>query len=180
MIEVRELGLGRVAEVTPKRFGDHRGFFTESYNEVRFVEHGITERFIQDNHSLSSKKGTLRGLHFQIAPMAQAKLVRVIKGSIFDVAVDIDKNSSDFGKWVGIELSAEKGNQIFVPGGYAHGFLTLEDHTEIVYKVDNYYSPDHDRSVRFDDPEFGIDWPDLDVEFELSEKDRSAPFLSDL
>ncbi|MDJ0613695.1 MAG: dTDP-4-dehydrorhamnose 3,5-epimerase [Rhizobiaceae bacterium] len=180
MIEINSLGLGRVVEITPKRFGDDRGFFSETYNKNRLNEHGIIEEFVQDNHSLSSKKGTLRGLHFQIAPMGQAKLVRVIKGRIFDVAVDIQKGSETFGQWVSIELSAEKGNQIFVPSGFAHAFLTLEDDTEIAYKVDQYYSPEHDRSVRYDDPAFGIEWPKLDTDFELSDKDKNAPYLKDL
>jgi len=180
MITINKLSLERVMEIIPRRFGDNRGFFSETYNQSRFSEAGITERFIQDNHSFSEKRGTLRGLHFQKAPMAQAKLVRVIAGRVFDVAIDIRGDSSDFGKWVGVELSAEKGNQLFVPAGFAHAFLTLENNTEIMYKVDNSYSPEHDCSVRFDDPLFNIVWPDIGIEFELSNKDRSAPLLNDL
>lgn len=180
MITVNQLGLDRVVEIIPKRFSDDRGFFCETYNEARFCEAGITEKFIQDNYSLSLKKGTLRGLHFQAEPMAQAKLVRVAAGSVFDVAVDIRPQSADFGKWVAVELSAEKGNQIFVPAGFAHAFLTLENNTEIVYKVDNPYSKDHDRSIRFDDPLFAIEWPDIGAKFSLSEKDANAPFLNNL
>lgn len=179
-LEIRPLGLERVFEIFTKRFSDERGFFAETYNRQRFVEAGITEDFVQDNHSMSASKGTLRGLHFQTAPFAQAKLVRVLHGSVFDVAVDIRPQSPDFGKWVGVTLSADKGNQLFVPGGFAHGFLTLEKNTEIAYKVDNYYSAGHDRSVRYDDPQIAVDWPTLDVEMILSEKDANASLLCDV
>ena len=175
MLEINPLGLERVYECIPRRFHDDRGFFSEIFNKERFKNAGITEEFVQDNFSNSLRKGTLRGLHLQLAPMAQAKLVRVSKGSIFDVAVDIRQNSPDFGKWVGITLSAEKGNQIFVPGGFAHGFVTLEDDCHVSYKVDNFYSAEHDRSIRFDDPLFGIEWPIAGNEILLSDKDRNAP-----
>ena len=180
MLQVNDLGLGAVRELIPRRFEDNRGFFSETFNAKRFAEAGITNVFVQDNHSLSAQKGTLRGLHFQTEPMAQAKLVRVLRGRIFDVAVDINRQSADFGRWVGIELSAEKGNQLYVPAGFAHGFLTLEDDTEISYKVDNYYSSPNDRSIRFDDPQFAIEWPDLGIPFDLSDKDRRAPLFSNL
>jgi len=175
VLEIIHLGLERVFECIPGRLGDNRGYFSETYNKERFHSAGITEEFVQDNHSRSVNKGTLRGLHLQLAPMAQAKLVRVTQGSIFDVAVDIRTDSPDFGKWVGIILSAEKGNQIFVPAGFAHGFVTLEDECHVTYKVDNYYSADHDRSIRFDDPLFTIEWPMAENEILLSEKDRNAP-----
>jgi len=176
-LEIIGLGLDRVFEVVPRRFGDERGFFSETYHRARFAVAGIVEDFIQDNHSYSALAGTLRGLHFQRAPMAQAKLVRVLAGSVFDVAVDIRRNSPDFGKWVGVMLTAEKGNQIFVPAGFAHGFLTLEPGTHVAYKVDAYYSPEHDQSVRFDDPLFRIDWPLPPSRVILSPKDRQAPFF---
>lgn len=180
MLEVQHLGLERVMVITPKRFSDERGFFSETYNRDRFHEAGITEEFIQDNHSLSVPAGTLRGLHFQAEPFAQAKLVRVVQGAIFDVAVDIRKASPDYGKWVSATITATAGNQIFVPAGFAHGFLTLEENTEVVYKVDNPYSQEHDRSIRYDDPKLAIDWPETDNDFILSDKDRRAPFLTDL
>ncbi|MCB1385607.1 MAG: dTDP-4-dehydrorhamnose 3,5-epimerase [Nitratireductor sp.] len=180
MLEVRPLGLDRVFEIVPKRFGDERGFFCETYNQARFAAAGIPETFLQDNHSLSARKGTLRGLHFQTEPFAQAKLVRVLSGAIFDVAVDIRPESPDFGKWVGLTVSAQKGNQIFVPAGFAHGFVSLEDNTEIAYKVDNYYSSGHDCSAKFDDPALAIDWPVFDSGYVLSKKDAEAPLLEDL
>lgn len=179
MAEFISLGIDRVFEIRPKRFGDHRGFFCETYNKSHYQANGITADFVQDNHSLSANVGTLRGLHFQMPPFAQSKLVSVVSGSVFDVAVDIRPDSADFGKWAGVTLSAEAGNQIFVPAGFAHGFVTLEPMTQVTYKVDNFYSPEHDRSIRYDDPAFGIAWPELG-DFELSEKDKQAPFLKSL
>lgn len=179
MLEVRELGLDGVLEIVPKQFGDSRGFFSETYNAERFAEHGITLEFVQDNHSLSRGEGVLRGLHYQIKPRAQDKLVRVSRGAIYDVAVDIRKGSPTFGKWVGTELSAEKWNQLLVPKGFAHGFVTLVPDTEVVYKVTDYYSRDHDRAIRYDDPEIGIDWPMAKSSIVLSEKDAAAPLLSE-
>ena len=179
MLETRQLGLEGLLEIVPKRFGDHRGFFSETYNASLFAEAGIDLVFVQDNQSLSVAKGVLRGLHYQLSPRAQDKLVRVVRGSIFDVAVDIRKGSPTFGKWIGLELSAKKWNQILVPKGFAHGFLTLEENTEVVYKVTDYYSPSHDRSIRFDDPEIGIDWPIAHDLLQLSDKDRAAPQLAD-
>ena len=178
MIDIRPLGLQRVCEITPQKFVDDRGSFSETYNRQRLCEAGITEEFVQDNHSISTHKGTLRGLHFQADPKAQAKLVRVVKGSVFDVVVDIRSDSPDYCKWAAVELSAAKGNQIFVPRGFAHGFLTLEDNTEVAYKVDNHYSKEHDRTIRYDDPAFAIEWPNLGTTFKLSEKDANAPLLS--
>jgi len=179
MLETRQLGLEGLLEIVPKRFSDHRGFFSETYNASLFAEAGIDLVFVQDNQSLSVAKGVLRGLHYQLSPRAQDKLVRVVRGSIFDVAVDIRKGSPTFGKWIGLELSAKKWNQILVPKGFAHGFLTLEENTEVVYKVTDYYSPSHDRSIRFDDPEIGIDWPIAHDLLQLSDKDRAAPQLAD-
>ncbi len=179
MIEVRKLGLDGVLEIVPRKLGDHRGFFSETYNFRTFQAAGIDTRFVQDNHSFSAAAGTLRGLHFQNPPMAQDKLVRVIHGAIFDVAVDIRKGSPDYGKWAGVILSAEKWNQLFVPKGFAHGFMTLVPDTEVLYKVDEFYSAEHDRSIRYDDPAIGIEWPAIDVPVQLSGKDKVAPLLAD-
>ncbi len=178
MLEVRPLGLEGVLEIVPKRFGDARGFFVETYNAQRFSEAGIDLRFVQDNHSYSAAAGVLRGLHYQLPPRAQDKLVRVIRGRILDVAVDIRKGSGTFGKWVALEVSAEKGNQILVPKGFAHGFVTLVPDSEVLYKVTDTYSPEHDRSIRFDDAAIGIDWPSLAGGFQLSDKDLRAPTLA--
>ncbi len=176
----RNLGLGRVTEILTSRHNDKRGFFGETYNQQDFSEAGIGEEFVQDNHSKSFRKGTLRGLHFQVEPMTQAKLARVLKGSIYDVAVDVTPDSQSYGRWVGVTLSADEGNQLFVPAGFAHGFVTLEDETEVAYKVDNFYSAELERSIRYNDPTIGIDWPKLDCELSLSSKDDQAPFLSEL
>ncbi len=177
-MEVRNLSLPEVWEIIPKRFGDERGFLSEVWSRRALAVAGIDGDFVQDNHSYSAVAGVLRGLHYQTPPCAQAKLVRVARGSIFDVAVDIRRGSPTFGKWTGVTLSAEKWNQIYVPQGFAHGFLTLEPHCEVLYKVTAPYSPEHDRSIRFDDPAIGIDWP-LTGDPILSEKDRTAPMLSE-
>ena len=176
---VRALSLDGVFEISPRKFGDDRGFFSETYNAKSFAEAGINLTFIQDNHSYSAAKGVVRGLHYQLPPFAQDKLLRVIRGAILDVAVDIRKSSPTFGKWVAQEVSAEKWNQILVPKGFAHGFMTLVENTEVIYKVTNYYSPEHDRSIRFDDPAIGIDWPIVSSGVQLSDKDRKAPLFAD-
>ena len=161
----------------PRVFGDHRGWFTETYSKTKFQELGIDIEFVQDNHSMSAQKGTLRGLHFQTNPKAQTKLVRCTKGKILDVAVDLRKGSSTYKQWVGVELSEDNKKQLLIPKGFAHGFLTLTDNVEVQYKVDEYYAPECDRSIRFDDPEIGVDW---EVENPiLSEKDLKAPLLKD-
>ncbi|MBZ9845836.1 dTDP-4-dehydrorhamnose 3,5-epimerase [Mesorhizobium sp. CA10] len=177
MLEVRRLGLDGVLEIVPKRHGDARGFFSETWNAERFAEAGIDLAFVQDNHSYSAAAGVLRGLHYQLPPRAQAKLLRVIRGSVLDVAVDIRRSSPTFGKWEALEISADKGNQVLVPQGFAHGFVTLVPHTEVLYKVTDTYSPGHDRSIRFDDPAIGIAWPEIAGGFQLSDKDRNAPLL---
>ncbi|MDN2566000.1 dTDP-4-dehydrorhamnose 3,5-epimerase [Aquibium sp. A9E412] len=179
MLEVRELGLDGVLELRPKAFADARGFFSETYNSRRMAEAGIALTFVQDNHSLSREAGVLRGLHYQVPPHAQAKLVRVVRGRIFDVAVDIRRGSPTFAQWVGLEVSAERWNQILVPAGFAHGFLTLEPDTEVIYKVSDFYAPQHDRAIRFDDPAIGIDWPVDPARIRLSDKDAAAPSLAD-
>jgi dTDP-4-dehydrorhamnose reductase/dTDP-4-dehydrorhamnose 3,5-epimerase len=161
----------------PKVFGDHRGWFMETYSKRKFEELGIDIEFIQDNHSFSAQKGTLRGLHFQINPKAQTKLVRCTKGKILDVAVDIRKGSPTYKNWVAVELTEENKKQLLIPKGFAHGFLSLTDNVEVQYKVDEYYAPDCDRSIRFDDPEIGVDWGIRNPI--LSEKDVKAPLLKD-
>ncbi|GGA82666.1 dTDP-4-dehydrorhamnose 3,5-epimerase [Nitratireductor aestuarii] len=175
---VRSLALAEVLEIVPQKFEDERGFFSETYNEREINRIGLTLTFVQDNHSYSVHKGVLRGLHYQLPPKAQDKLVRVVKGAILDVAVDIRRSSVTFGQWVALEVAADRWNQIFIPKGFAHGFVTLTDHTEVIYKVSEYYSPEHDRSIRFDDPAIGIAWPSSIGELILSEKDRQAPPLS--
>jgi len=162
--------------IEPQVFIDHRGWFMETWSEGKLKELGINVRFVQENHSYTAKKGTLRGLHFQNNPMAQSKIVRCITGSVLDVVVDIRKGSPNYLKWVAIELSAENKLQLFIPKGFAHGFLTLTDNVEFVYKVDNFYSAEHDRSIRFDDPTIGVDWGISNPI--LSEKDLNAPLLA--
>lgn len=179
MPEVRQLPLDGVLEIVPARHGDERGFFSETYNKSGFAEAGVDLDFVQDNHSLSRVVGVLRGLHYQLPPKAQDKLVRVVHGAIFDVAVDIRRGSPSFGEWIGLEVSADKWNQVLVPKGFAHGFVTLRPDTEVVYKVTATYAPDCERSIRFDDPEIGIDWPVPREEIRLSDKDARAPFLRD-
>ncbi|WP_185756024.1 dTDP-4-dehydrorhamnose 3,5-epimerase [Brucella anthropi] len=178
-MQIRPLGLDGVFEISPRKFGDDRGFFSETYNAKSFAEAGIDLTFVQDNHSYSAAKGVVRGLHYQLPPFAQDKLVRVTRGAILDVAVDIRKSSPTFGKWVALEVSAEKWNQILVPKGFAHGFMTLVENTEVIYKVTDYYSPEHDRSIRFDDPAIGIDWPLPSSGVQLSDKDQKAPLFAD-
>lgn len=178
-MQVRPLGLDGVFEINPGKFGDDRGFFSETYNAKTFAEAGIDLTFVQDNHSYSAAKGVVRGLHYQLPPFAQDKLVRVTRGAILDVAFDIRKSSPTFGKWVALEVSAEKWNQILVPKGFAHGFMTLVENTEVIYKVTSYYSPEHDRSIRFDDPAIGIDWPISSSSVQLSDKDQKAPLFAD-
>lgn len=166
--------------VCPRRFEDSRGWFSETWNDARLQQTGISVDFCQDNQSLSRQKGTLRGLHFQAPPHAQAKLVRCLRGSIFDVAVDIRRASPTFGQWVGLELSADNGKQLFIPAGYAHGFVTLEPDCEIAYKVDDYYSAECDGGIAWNDPAIGIDWR-LDGGLPiLSDKDAALPVLADL
>ena len=179
MIELRELGLDGVCEITPKRFGDHRGFFSETYNALSLAEAGIELVFMQDNHSLSMARGVLRGLHYQLPPLAQDKLVRVPRGAILDVVVDLRKSSETFGHWLTLEISAEKWNQILVPKGFAHGFVTLAENTEVIYKVTEPYSPAHERTIRFDDPKIAIDWRIAASGISLSDKDSMASLLAD-
>lgn len=179
MLEVRPLDLEGVLEIRPPRFEDERGFFSEVWHQERWREAGVPASFVQENHSVSRQAGVLRGLHYQAPPAVQAKLVRVTKGSIFDVAVDIRRGSPSYGCWVSVILSDERWNQLFIPEGFAHGFLTLEPDTEVQYKVTAPYSPKHDRAIRFDDPQIAIEWPIPARSIILSEKDQTAPFLAD-
>lgn len=161
----------------PRRFGDHRGFFAETYSCRVYTEKGIKAEFVQDNHSLSAAVGTVRGLHFQAPPHAQAKLVRCGRGAIFDVAVDIRRGSPTYGRWAGYTLSAENGAQLYIPAGFAHGFATLMPDSEIIYKCSDYYAPETEGSLRWDDPDIGIKWP-LTSAPVLSGKDAAAPLLA--
>lgn len=162
--------------IKPNRYGDHRGYFAEMYSRNKYSEMGIGVEFVQDNHSLSSDIGTLRGLHFQSPPHAQAKLVRCGRGAIFDVAVDIRKGGPTYGQWVGYELSAENGHQLYIPAGFAHGFVTLETQSEIVYKCSDYYAPETEGALRWDDPDIGIKWPQKGNPM-LSKRDADAPLI---
>lgn len=179
MLEIEETALPGVLILTPRRFGDERGFFSESWNRARMAEAGIEIDFVQDNHSLSAKAGTVRGLHFQSPPHAQDKLVRCGRGRLFDVAVDVRRGSATYGQWVGEELSFENGRQLLVPAGFLHGFVTREPDTEIVYKCSDYYAPECDGAVLWNDPDIGIDWGIAESEAILSEKDAQAQRLAE-
>lgn len=178
-MQIEATAIADVKLLIPRRFGDDRGFFAETYSRRVLAEAGIDADFVQDNHSVSREVGTVRGLHFQSPPHVQAKLVRCGAGRLFDVAVDIRKGSPTYGQWVGAELSAENGHQLFIPGGFLHGFVTRDPDTEIVYKCSGYYAPECDGAVRFDDPAIGIDWG-LTGAPHLSAKDEAAPLLADL
>ncbi|SFQ79257.1 dTDP-4-dehydrorhamnose 3,5-epimerase [Donghicola eburneus] len=177
MTDFERTPLSDVILVTPRRFGDHRGFFSESWSARAFAEQGLDVTFVQDNHSLSSQVGTVRGLHYQSPPHAQAKLVRCGRGRIFDVAVDVRSGSATYGQWFGVELSFENGKQLMIPAGFLHGFMTLEPDSEIIYKCTDFYAPECDGAVRWDS--CGIDWPDVGIDPVLSEKDAAAVPLSE-
>lgn len=180
-MQIDDLGLGGVALITPKRFGDSRGFFSETFKLADLEEAlGPLPAFVQDNHSLSTERGVVRGLHFQAPPHAQDKLVRVTRGAVLDVAVDIRTGSPTFGQHVAVELSAENWQQLWVPKGFAHGFCTLEPNTEVIYKVTAYYAPESDAGILWNDPALGIDWPIGPSEAALSQKDQNQPLLADL
>ena len=173
---VTETKLKGVYLIEPQVFGDSRGWFMETWSKAKFEAAGLNFDFVQDNQSFSAHKGTLRGLHYQLDPMSQAKVVRCTRGSILDVAVDIRKNSPQYAKWVSVMLSEENKKQLLIPRGFAHGFLTLTDNVEIQYKADNLYAPRHEGNIRWDDPQIGIEWP-----FEptiLADKDKNAPTLA--
>lgn len=177
-MELIETDIPAVKILVPKKFGDHRGFFSEVYSDKLLADLGIVSRFVQDNHSLSAETGVVRGLHYQLPPMAQDKLIRVVRGAVLDVAVDVRRGSPTFGKYVSCMLSAENWKQMFVPAGFAHGFATLEPNTEVLYKVTNCYSPTHERGVCWNDPELGIDWRVVPGAAVLSDRDRKHPMLS--
>ena len=176
-MKITKTKLDGVVIIEPEVFGDNRGFFMESWNKKKMAEAGLDYDFVQDNHSKSTVKGTLRGIHFQKGDKAQAKLVRCVKGAVFDVAVDLRRNSPTFKQWVGVELSEENKRQLLIPRGFGHGFVTLTDDVEFLYKADNYYAPEADAGIRWNDPEIDVEWG---VEEPiLSEKDKKNPFLKD-
>ena len=178
-MKIEETSLSGVKILTPARHGDARGFFSESWNRKTLADQGIDIDFVQDNHSLSATVGTVRGLHFQSPPHAQVKLVRCGRGRLFDVVVDIRRGSPTFGQWFGVELSFENGRQLLVPTGFLHGFITREPDTEIIYKCSDYYAPECDGAVRFDDPDIGIDWGVDPARAVTSAKDSAAPRLAE-
>lgn len=180
MLEVRSLAIPDVKVVRLKRLSDTRGYFCETFRRSAFAENGISQDFIQDNQSCSERVGTVRGLHFQRPPFAQAKLVRVLRGAILDVALDLRRRSPTFGKHVSVKLDSESDEQLLVPKGFAHGFCTLEPQTTVLYKVDEVYSPEHDGGVYWADPELAIDWPVKAAEAQLSPKDRALPTFGQL
>jgi dTDP-4-dehydrorhamnose 3,5-epimerase len=179
-IEVVATEISDLKLIVPRIQRDHRGYFSETYSKAGFSALGVNLEFVQDNHSLSVERGVVRGLHFQIPPLAQDKLVRVIRGSIFDVAVDLRRESATYGKHVARVISATNWNQFLVPIGFAHGFCTLEANTEVIYKVTNYYAQEHDRGLMWDDPDLKIAWPIAEGEAILSDKDRKQPRFRDL
>jgi dTDP-4-dehydrorhamnose 3,5-epimerase len=173
------LAIPEVMLIEPKVFGDDRGFFLESFNLQAYIEAtGTDHQFVQDNHS-RSRKGVLRGLHYQLPPHAQGKLVRVVRGAVFDVAVDIRKGSPTFGQWVGAGLTEDNHRQLWVPPGFAHGFVVLSDSADFLYKATSFYAPQADRGIAWNDPAIGVQWPQLDVELSLSDKDLRQPLLAD-
>jgi len=180
MFSVQPTAIPDVKVVSTTWHADERGSFSETYQRDRFVQAGIEVSFTQDNQAGSSRAGTVRGLHFQLPPAAQSKLIRVVRGAIFDVAVDIRPNSASFGKWIGVVLSAENRLQCFIPAGFAHGYLTLEDDTEVIYKVDAPYAPALERGLLWNDPAIGIDWPSLPGLPVLAPRDAALPVLADL
>ena len=180
MLEVRPTSLPEILILATRWHEDERGSFSEVYQQPRFNEAGIRVAFMQDNHAVSKKRGTVRGLHFQRAPAAQSKLVRVVRGAVFDVAVDIRPDSPHFGRWAGLELSAENRLQLFVPAGFAHGYLTLTDDSEVLYKVDEPYAPQHEGGILWNDPALGIAWPDLQGDPLIAPRDAALPKLAEL
>jgi len=178
-MKVERLAIADILLFTPTRLGDTRGFFSETFRADAFAVHGVDAIFVQDNHAYSGQKGVLRGLHFQIPPRAQGKLVRCSRGAILDVGVDIRAGSPTYGRHVAVELSAENWRQLWVPPGFAHGYVTLQDDCEVIYKVTDYYAPDYDRGIAWDDPALGIDWRISTSDVLLSDKDRKHPRLAD-
>ena len=180
MTSITPLAIPEVLLITPKRHGDARGWFSETWSRRAFEAAGLDHDFVQDNQAFSAKVGTVRGLHFQQAPDAQAKLIRVLKGAIYDVAVDVRPGSPDYGRWVGATLTAEGGEQLLVPRGFAHGYCTLVPDTELFYKVDGRYAPETEGGVLWNDPDLAIDWPVAAADAVLSDKDKILPHLKDM
>ena len=179
-MKLDKLSIADVFCLTPRRFEDQRGYFRETYNQISFeAATGLNDHFIQDNHAYSALKGTIRGLHFQTPPMAQAKLVHVMRGAIWDVVVDLRRSSESYGKWVGVELSQENGKQLYVPEGFAHGYITLMDDCDVIYKVNQFYAPDHEAGLKWNDPMLAISWPDVGISPALSNKDQELTSFSD-
>ena len=178
-MQMTETALPGVMKLEPRRFGDGRGWFAESWSARRMDEAGLSFDWVQDNHSFSAEQGTVRGLHYQSPPMAQTKLVRVVRGAVLDVAVDVRKGSPTYGRWVAEELTEENGAQLLVPKGFLHGFVTLTSNVDVLYKVDAFYAPDCDGGVRFDDPDLAIDWQIDPAKAVLSDKDAKAPRFAD-
>ncbi|MCR9212179.1 MAG: dTDP-4-dehydrorhamnose 3,5-epimerase [Proteobacteria bacterium] len=176
-MQIEDTAIADVKIVTPKKFGDDRGFFSEVWNARTFKDAGLDIEFVQDNHAFSAEVGTVRGLHFQLDPAAQGKLVRVTRGAVLDVAVDIRRGSPTFGQHVAVELSAENWQQLWVPAGFAHGYCTIQPNTELAYKVTDYYSPDHDCGIFWNDPDLKINWPVSAEKAVLSQKDKVLPVL---
>jgi dTDP-4-dehydrorhamnose 3,5-epimerase len=179
-MQIRTLDLDGAIEIVPSKIEDERGYFSEIFRLSEFTKYAGSTDFVQDNQSLSARVGTIRGLHFQTPPFAQGKLVRCLAGRLFDVAVDLRSDSRTFGRWISAVLSPEDNNQLWVPAGFGHGFCTLEPNSVISYRVTSYYSPDHDKGVAWDDPDIGIDWPEIADPATLSGKDRQQPSLAEL
>ena len=179
-MDVIETSISAVKIIQPKKFGDDRGVFSETWNQRALEEAGIDLPMVQDNHALSGQIGTVRGLHFQRPPFSQAKLVRVVRGAIFDVAVDLRRSSPTYGQYVSATISADEWNQILVPADFAHGYCTLNADTEVIYKVSNYWSPDHESGIRWNDPDIGIEWPVPEADAVLIDRDRELPLLKDI
>jgi dTDP-4-dehydrorhamnose 3,5-epimerase len=180
MLEFRTFDLDGPLEIKPRKISDDRGYFSETFRLNDFSQHAVGANFVQDNQSLSVRPGTIRGIHFQSHPAAQGKLVRCLAGKLFDVAVDLRVGSPTYGRWISVILSPEEINQLWVPVGFGHGFCALEPNSIISYRVTDYYSPEHDKGVAWDDPDIGIDWPDVADPATLSDKDRVQPKLADL
>lgn len=179
-MEFRKFEVEGPLEIAPRKIADERGYFSEIFRLDEFSKHSSAASFVQDNQSLSNRVGTIRGIHFQTHPCAQGKLVRCLAGRVLDVAVDLRRDSSTFGKWIAVELTPEENNQLWIPVGFGHAFCTLEPESIISYRVTSYYSPEHDKGVAWDDPNIAIDWPDIADRETLSPKDRNQPSLAEL
>jgi dTDP-4-dehydrorhamnose 3,5-epimerase len=178
-VQLERLAVPEVLLITPVRHGDQRGWLSETYVKRNLEQAGVSDAFVQENQAFSSRRGTLRGLHLQVPPSPIAKLIRCLKGAIFDVAVDVRAGSPTYGRWVGAELSANNGRQLYCPRGFAHGYVTLTDDAEVFYKMDGYYVPADERGLLWNDPAIGIDWPVPEAELTINDRDRALPLLAD-